>query len=98
MRLADQISPLDRARIIEPDNVPEFFVTHLADINVRCGLIRFALACERHLSIGTAYAPFTRTESIVRVRLCMPIDRENAMNGEVRRFLAEHRAMISEPH
>lgn len=89
-----QSEPLEGVRVIEPDSVPEFFVTHLADFEIRAGLIRLAFSVDRHLVTGVAYAPFKAHPSIVRCRLVMPLDRERAMNREITDLIAEYRTTV----
>jgi hypothetical protein len=94
--MGESIAARERLPLIEPDHVPEFFVTHLADFQIVGGLIRIALSCERRLMTQITYAPFVAHSSIVRVRLVMPVGRRCEMRREVDDLIEEYRGLA--PH
>ena len=71
--------PLDiPGRLVEPANVPEFYVTGIGDVELRDRIIRLALFSEAH------------GERIIRVRLVMPISARLAMRDQVDEAIAAH--------
>ena len=71
-------------RIVEPADVPEFYVTGLGDFELKNGLIRLAFYADHGVAGGLA------REGAIKVRLVMPREAERAMCRQVTALITDH--------